>query len=184
MVRFVSEFGAAATDDDPAALDEQAHVLRIQIEALRTIKYRPTGGFCFSSLIDPAHGASTGVLDVDGRRRVAFDAVRAACAPVLVVAEPLPPSVAPGEWIEVDVHVISDLRHELDFAVVDAVVSSALGAETFRFGGPVPADEVVRVGRLRVEVTAASGPLSIELRMTCGDVTSTNRYETVVRPQL
>ena len=29
MVRFVSEFGAAATDDDPAALDEQAHVLRM-----------------------------------------------------------------------------------------------------------------------------------------------------------
>ncbi len=76
------------------------------------------------------------------------------------------------------------LRHDLDFAVVDAVVRSSLGEETHRFGGPVPADDVVRVGRLGVEVTAASGPLSVELQLTCGDVTSSNRYETLIRPQL
>ena len=41
----------------------QAHVLKVQIELLRTLKYRPTGGFCFSSLADPAPIVSSSVLD-------------------------------------------------------------------------------------------------------------------------
>ena len=55
----------------------QATVLRHHIETLRRLKYRPTGGFCFSWLADPAPMISASVLDdravaearLAGRRR-------------------------------------------------------------------------------------------------------------------
>ena len=94
----------------------QAHVLRVQIEALRRLKYRPTGGFCFASLNDSAPAISSSILDHERRPKAAYSTVAAACAPVLVVADPLPHDVQPGERIDVDVHVVSDLREPLDFA--------------------------------------------------------------------
>ena len=59
----------------------QSHVLKVQIEALRRLKYRPTGGFCFSSLNDSAPSISTSILDADRVPKFACDAVQAACAP-------------------------------------------------------------------------------------------------------
>ena len=75
----------------------QSHVLKVQIEALRMLKYRPTGGFCFSSLADPAPLVSSSVLDHERVPKDAYEIVRAACAPLLVVAEPLPDWVNPGD---------------------------------------------------------------------------------------
>ena len=46
----------------------QAMVLRHHIETLRRLKYRPTGGFCFSWLADPAPMISASVLDHERRR--------------------------------------------------------------------------------------------------------------------
>ena len=74
----------------------QSHVLKVQIETLRTLKYRPTGGFCFSSLADPAPIVSSSVLDHERVPKDAYEIVRAACAPLLVVAEPPPDWVNPG----------------------------------------------------------------------------------------
>ena len=62
----------------------------MQIETLRRLKYRPTGGFCFSSLDDPAPVISSSILDHERRPKVAPTPWPAACAPVLVVADPLP----------------------------------------------------------------------------------------------
>ena len=56
----------------------QSHVLKVQIETLRTLKYRPTGGFCFSSLADPAPLVSSSVLD---HERVPKDRATRSCAP-------------------------------------------------------------------------------------------------------
>jgi beta-mannosidase len=158
----------------------QAHVLKVQIETLRRIKYRPTGGFCFSTLNDPAPAISSSILDHRRRPKVAYDVVAAACRPVLVVADPLPDDVDPGDAIDVDVHVISDLRDALDFAVVDAVASWPGGEQRWRFGGPIPADEVVKVGTVQLDTPDAIGPLSLDLRLTSGEVTSTNRYTTTI----
>ena len=58
----------------------QSHVLKVQIETLRTLKYRPTGGFCFSSLADPAPVVSSSVLDHERVPKDAYEIVRAACA--------------------------------------------------------------------------------------------------------
>lgn len=158
----------------------QAHVLKVQIETLRRLKYRPTGGFCFSTLNDSAPTISSSILDHRRRRKVAYDAVAAACRPVVVVADPLPDSVEPGGEIDVDVHVVSDLREPLDFAVVDAIASWSGGERRWRFGGPIPADDVVKVGRIRVEAPDASGALTLDLQLTSGDVTSQNHYATII----
>jgi beta-mannosidase len=158
----------------------QAHLLKVQIETLRRLKYRPTGGFCFSTLADPAPAISSSVLGHDRVAKAAFSAVRDACAPVLVVADQPPAFVRPGDRLDLDVHLISDLREPLDFAVVDATATWQGSIQRWRFGGPVAADEVVRVGRIRLAVPDVNGALTIDLRMTCGDVTSTNRYATTI----
>ncbi len=158
----------------------QAHVLKVQIEALRRLKYRPTGGFCFSSLNDSAPAISSSILDHERRPKVAHSVVAAACAPVLVVADAFPDEVMPGERLAVDVHVVSDRREALDFAVVDAVVSWHGGEQRWRFGGPVPADDVVKVGEIRFDVPDAAGPVALDLHLTSGDITSDNHYATTI----
>jgi beta-mannosidase len=156
----------------------QAFVLKTQIEALRRLKYRPTGGFCFSSLNDPAPAISSSILDADRVPKHACDAVQAACAAVLVVADPLPDLVEPGETIDLDVHVVNDRREPLGFAVVDAVVAWPGGEQRWRFGGPVEADDVVKVGRLRWDAPDATGPMTLDLTLAAGEVRSANHYAT------
>ena len=82
---------------------------------------------------------------------------------MLVIADPLPGDLHPGERLDLDIHVVSDLREPLDFAVVDAVASWTGGEQRWRFGGPIPADEVVKVGRLRLDVPDADGPFTLDL---------------------
>ena len=158
----------------------QSHVLKVQIELLRRLKYRPTGGFCFSSLADPAPIVSSSVLDHERVPKIAARIVRAACAPILVVAQPPPDWVNPGDRLELDVHLVSDLRTDLDFAVVDAVATWAGGSQRWRFGGPVPADEVVKVGTIDLVVPDTLGELAIELEMSAAPHHSSNRYTTAV----
>ena len=161
----------------------QAFVLKVQIEALRRLKYRPTGGFCFSSLVDSAPGISSSILDADRTPKFACDAVQAACAPVLVVADPLPDFVSSGQSIDLDIHVVSDLRSPLDFAVVDAVMTWPGGERRWRFGGPVGADDVVKVGRLQWHAPDETGVMTLELSLAAGDVRSANQYATtIIRP--
>jgi len=158
----------------------QSHVLKIQIEALRRLKYRPTGGFCFSSLNDSAPTISSSILDHERRPKAAYSTVAAACAPLLVMADPLPDDLALGEQLDIDLHVVSDLRHGLDFAVVDAVISWTGGEHRSRFGGAIPADDVVKVGRIRLDVPAAHGRITLDLTLTAGDIISHNHYSTTL----
>jgi beta-mannosidase len=160
----------------------QAFVLRTQIETLRRLKYRPTGGFCFSTLIDSFPAISASILDVERTPKLACDAVQAACAPVTVVADPLPAEVMPGESLDLDVHVVNDLRTALEFAVVDAVATWPGGEQRWRFGGSVPADDVVKVGRLQWDAPDAAGPMTLDLTLTAGEVSATNRSTTTVQP--
>jgi beta-mannosidase len=158
----------------------QSHLLKTQIETLRLLKYRPCGGFCFLSLADPAPIVSPSVLDHHRVRKDAYDVVRRACKPLLVACAPLPDWVTVGDQISVDVHLVSDLREELDFAVVDAMVSWPGGDQRWRFGGPVPADDVVKVGIIDFVVPETLGELAIELSMTSAPHVATNRYTTAI----
>jgi len=161
-------------------------VLRTQIETLRRLKYRPTGGFCFSTLIDSFPAISASILDDQRTPKLACDAVQAACAPVIVVADALPAEVLAGDPLDLDVHVVNDLRTPLEFAVVDAVATWPGGVQRWRFGGAVPADDVVKVGRLRWDAPDVVGPtalpMTLELTLTAGEVSATNRSTTTVQP--
>ncbi len=158
----------------------QSHVLKVQIETLRTLKYRPVGGFCFSSLADPAPIVSSSILGHDRVRKDAYHVVRAACAPLLVVAQPPPDWINPGDRLALDVHLVNDLRTTIDFAVVDVTARWAGGEKRWRFGGPAPADDVVKVGRIDLIVPETLGELAIELELTAEPHRSANRYTTAV----
>lgn len=177
--------------DDFATLEDwrettqhyQAHLLKVQIEALRRLKYRPTGGFCLSSLADPAPLVSTGLFDHERVAKPAAAVVRAACAPLLVVLDQPPDLVEPGTSLHLDVHLVSDLRHDLDFAVVDVAAGrqgDPSAPRRWRFGGPVPADDVVKVGELDLVVPPSDDPgehtLAIDVTLSAGEHHGHNHY--------
>jgi beta-mannosidase len=173
----------ATFDDWRATLQlYQSYVLRVQIEALRRLKYRPTGGFCFSSLADPAPNVSSSVLDHARVPKDAYATVQAACAPVIVVADLPPDWVYPGDSVHLDLHLVNDRRTPIDDALVEVTARWAGGTRSWAFGGPVEADEVVKVGTVSLTVPETLGELAIELVATEADGAplARNRYTTAV----
>ncbi len=176
--------------DDHATFDEwreatlryQAQLLRHHIETLRRLKYRPTGGFCCSSLADPSPMISTAVLDHRRRPKPAYAALTDACRPVIVVADRLPEQVAPGDALALDVHVVSDLHRLLESVECRAVLRWPGGNHTWTWRGDVPPDDCVRVGTIQFLVPGATGELWLDLSLEHGDEVATNRYEAVIAP--
>ncbi|WP_195210461.1 glycoside hydrolase family 2 protein [Actinomarinicola tropica] len=161
----------------------QAELLRRQVETLRRLKYRPTGGFAQFLLADGHPAISHSVLDHERRPKLGHAALRDACRPVIVVADPLP--IADGRRrgrhasTNVDVHVVSDLRVTL----VDVEVTAELhrdGADpvTHRWIGRLPADECSRIGTIDVPSGPAGDGTTLRLTVTGsdGDVIATNEY--------
>ncbi len=158
----------------------QAEVVRFHIEHLRRLKYHPTGGFAQFSFADGHPAVSWSVLDHERRTKLAHDALVAACAPVIVVADPLGPAYSPGDALAVDVHVVSDRRDAIDGARVAAELSWPGGGHTWHFEGDIAADACVRVGMVRAVVADTEGPLLLELRLEGPGLRTTNRYASVV----
>ena len=158
----------------------QAELIKHHVEFLRRIKYRPAGGFALFSLNESSPVVGWGVLDGEGRPKYCWDALRHACTPVLVAADRPPSIVAPGERLKLDVHVVNDLRVALERAEVTATLRWAGGSRSWRFGGDVGADDVVRVARLDVEVPDTLGTLDLDLELTAADVSVTNHYRSAV----
>lgn len=163
-----------------ATQEYQADLVRRHVEVLRRLKYRPAGGFCVFALNDPAPVVSWSLLDHERRPKLAWDALVHACRPVIVVADRPPDTVAAGERLRLDVHVVNDLRTPVTGAVVDVSATWQGGSRRWRFGGEVAADDVARVGTIELEVPDAPGPLTIELSLAAGDVAAANRYATTI----
>jgi beta-mannosidase len=164
-----------------ASQDHQAGLLRHQIEALRRLKYRPTGGFCQLLLADGHPAVSGSVLDHARVPKAGFAALREACAPVLVTADRPADWYRPGTPEALDVHVVSDLRRPLVGCTVQAELSWTGGSHHWGFAGDVPADAVARVGTLSFVVPEAPGPLTLDLRLT-GAADATATYRSAVLP--
>lgn len=143
----------------------QAGLLRHHVETLRRLKYRPTGGFAQFLLADCHPAVSWSVLDHERRAKAGYAALAAACRPVIVVADRLPAEVVGGQTLALDVHVVSDLRHELPDVEVTARLRWTGGEQRWRFGGTVAADSCERVGTLAIEAPDAPGPLELELEL-------------------
>jgi beta-mannosidase len=157
----------------------QATVIRRQVEALRRIKYRPTGGFAQFCFADGHPAVTWSVLGHDRAPKAGYEALRAACAPVIVVADRLPEMVAPGSSLALDVHVVSDLRHAIGGAVVTAEIRWIGGERAWRWQGDIAADSCVLVGTARLVVPDVVGPISLSLECTWPgqDSCVTNRYD-------
>jgi beta-mannosidase len=154
----------------------QAEVIRLQIETLRRLKYRPTGGFCFLTLNDAQPAVSWSVLDHERHPKLAYAAVVEACLPVIVVADPLPAEVTPGDAMALDVHVVSDLRRPLDEVRCAATLRWPGGHHQWAWTGSVPPDSVVRVGTVQLVAPEATGELWLDLTLEHDDAVVTNRY--------
>ena len=122
------------------------------------------------------------MLDHERTPKLGFDALRAACRPVIIVADRLPVAVTAGDPLALDVHVVSDLRSAVDGAQVTAALTWPGGGHTWRWGGDVGPDACVRVGTIQA-MAPDLGPdatgvlaLDLELRLPDGEVV-TNRYE-------
>jgi beta-mannosidase len=158
----------------------QATVVRRQIEALRRIKYRPTGGFAQFCFADGHPAVTWSVLGHDRAPKAAYEALRAACQPVIVVADRLPETVAPGEALALDVHVISDLRAQVDDAQITAHLGWVGGSRSWTWSGDIAADSCQRVGTVQIVVPDAPGPITLELTCRHRGGQSDNRYESTI----
>jgi beta-mannosidase len=149
-----------------ATQEHQADVIRHQVEALRRLKYRPTGGFAVFHLADAQPAISWSLLDHERVPKLAYAALRDACRPVIATADRLPRELVPGEALALDVHVVSDLRTPVEDLEVRATLTWEGGEQRWRFGGAIAADAVARVGTLQIEVPDAPGPVLLELVLT------------------
>jgi beta-mannosidase len=154
----------------------QVAVVKHCIETLRRLKYRPTGGFAQYMFHDVQPGISAAVLDDERRPKPAWEALREACRPVIVVADPLPASIEPGADLHLAVHAVSDLRKPLANVEVAATLRWRQERLEWRFGGEIEADSVVRVGTARFAAPTVPGPLRLDLTLTADGVTASNSY--------
>jgi beta-mannosidase len=156
----------------------QAQVVRFHVEALRRLKYRPTGGFCQFSFADGEPAVTWSVLDHERQPKQGYAALAAACAPVVVIADRPAASYPPGATVEWDVHVVSDLRRPLRAARVVA----DLNGERFGWEGDLPPDSCVRVGTVLATLPMSPGTVDLALSLTAddGSVTARNSYTTEV----
>ena len=155
-------------------------VVRRHIEALRRIKYRPTGGFAQLCFADGHPAVTWSVLGHDRAPKAAYDALREACQPVIVVADRLPELVTAGQALALDVHVVSDLRTQVDDAQVTAALEWNGGSRTWSWRGDIPADGCQRVGTVQMVVPDAPGPIALVLRCHHQGRLVDNRYAATI----
>ena len=186
QLRFMRENGLDPADYDSfdgwrsATQRHQVDVTRFHIEAMRRLKYRPTGGFAHFCFADGHPAITWSVLDHERVPKPAYEALAAACAPVIVVADRLPATPAPGDALALDVHVVSDLRTPVEGARLDLQLAWTGGSHERSFVGDFPADSCVRVTTLQVVVPDAPGPLTLDLSLDGAGVKATNRYEATI----
>lgn len=151
-----------------ATQEYQARLLARQIRALRRLKYSPTGGFCFSWLADPAPLVAAGVLDAQRRPKRAWQAVVDACAPVVLAPDALPDFVEAGDVLSVQIHVVNDLRDDLEPCMVTASWTWPGGHHERGFIGSVTSDSCSLVGTTTTTVPDTLGELALVLTLTTG----------------
>jgi hypothetical protein len=154
--------------------------LRLVIEHLRRTKYAPTGGFCFVGLLDTSVLADDGVLSVDRQPKPTYFSLVDACRPLIVTSDPLPHVMRPGELLDLDIHVVSDIRHDISNARVSATLSWPGGRIQREWMGDVVADSCARVGHIRMEVPVTVGTLDLHLSVQAGEHTASNHYAATV----
>ncbi|MEC8923647.1 MAG: hypothetical protein VX635_00005 [Actinomycetota bacterium] len=159
--------------------ERQAEIIRHTIEILRTLKYRPSGGFCQFLLADAMPYVSCSLLDHRRRPKKAWDAMTAANRPVIAVADLHTDTMLKGQR-KCAVHVVSDLRDHIGPATL-TIEWRAPSSEPQRwtYNGHFDPDSVTKVAEpILVAQHLGTAGLSLELRG--GGVHAINSYEVKV----
>jgi beta-mannosidase len=164
-----------------ATQDYQATVVKHQVETLRRLKNRPTGGFAVFFLADSHPAISWSLLDHDRVAKPAYQALIDASRPVIIVADRFDRHLVGGQSVAVDVHAVSDLRVDLDNVDISAHLAFPGGSSEWKWRGNVPADECEFIGSVAFVVPDEPGPVTLDLTLVSDDRIVTNRYETVIR---
>src|SRR5207248_1002788 len=136
--RFVPPDEYATFDDWRAATQAyQAALIQLQIEDLRRLRHRPTGGFLHFCFADGHPGVTWSVLDHDRLPKAGHAALAAACRSLLAMFDPRTGHV----------HVANELRRSYPGAEVEVRFD---GGPAQRFGGDLPADSLVYVGTVEL----------------------------------
>ncbi|MCD9625572.1 hypothetical protein [Rhabdothermincola salaria] len=148
----------------------QAELVRSHVEALRRLKYRPTGGFAAFALADPGPGITAALLDHHRRPKPAWDAFVEACRPLVAVVDRPPEALAPGQRHRLEVHVVNDHRRPMAELRVGTTATweGSGGTDVVRQGweGDVDADTVTRVGEIRLDVPDDARSLVLDVVLT------------------
>ncbi|MEE2767985.1 MAG: hypothetical protein VX833_02085, partial [Actinomycetota bacterium] len=159
-----------------ATRSHQTQVLRTQIELLRRLKYRPSGGFSLDRLLDSAPAVSGSIFDHQRNPKPAWTAVSDACAPTIVVAWPPPFRLESSGELRTWVSVVHDGREPLDPTQVTAELTVAGTKELWTWQGRVEADSVLDIGGIIWPIVNTTGPVDLVLRLDAGKTTVENRY--------
>ena len=182
MVRHVNPAEHATFDEWRGATQQyQATLLRHHIETLRRLKYRPTGGFCLSSLADPAP------IDLDGdpRPRAPPEArlrQRHRCLPAGDRRGRTNGRAADGRRGRSPSTCTSSAICTARSKHVECAATLRWpgGSHQWRWQGDVPPDDCVRVGVVRFVVPDAPGSIWLDLALVYGDQAASNRYEAII----
>ncbi len=154
----------------------QAEVIRHTIEILRTLKYKPTGGFCQFLFADALPYVSCAILDHRRKPKKAWDALSAANRPVIVVADLHDDEMSTGTT-KCAVHVVSDLRTRIEPATLTMEWHApGMNTERWSFTGDFEPDSVTKVAETFLEAkNPGTATLALELRGP--DVHAINSYQ-------
>ncbi len=161
-----------------AVSQQQADVVRHTVEHLRRLRYRPCGGFTVFCLNDPTTGWGWGLIDSDGTERPGFSALADACRPVTVIVDRLGAEIAAGSSQTLAVHVVSDLRYDIDEAVVEIEVSGPGLHLTRRFSGAIEADSCSAVGTVTFRAPEEWGAVDVTATISADGMTA-EHHQTV-----
>ena len=119
------------------------------------------------------------MIDLHGNRRPAFEALKAACQPVIVTIDPLPETTLPGSRLSLAVHVSSDLRDDLDDAIVDVTITNTDSTQTQRFTGTIDANAATYIGTINT-ISPQAGDITISAVLNTGRFGSSTTSRTTV----
>tara|TARA_B100001996_G_scaffold5780_1_gene4883 strand:+ start:10 stop:2073 length:2064 start_codon:yes stop_codon:yes gene_type:complete len=155
---------------------QQAYLLKTQIEILRRRKYRPGGGFTFDSLFDHRHETTSGVIDQRGNFKPAYNAVSAACAQTIIIADPFFDLITSEQIVATNVTAIHDGREPIQQALVTSRLT--IGDETHinKWEGNIGADAAKHIGRIEYAVPRDVESVNLILELESEEATAYNQY--------
>ena len=159
----------------------QASVLKTMIEALRVLKYTPNGGFCAGLWRSAGPGLTRALIDADGTKRPALDAVQRALAPILPVLYPATDTLPARSTATLGLHICND--HIVESQIeVRATISDQRGVATKRWSGQVAGDNVEFIDDVAVRGGRIGDEMTVEIEVIepdSGRLLSTNSYRFV-----